>query len=156
MASIREPKPSDVQRLAELLVYTQALHVEAFPDIYKPMSSQVAVDHIHELLRQEIHLRVAEVDGVVAGYTCFEIRQLPESVFAHPRRHCYLNQVTVDPRFQKRGIGATLIGDMFAIGTQHEISRYELDVWGFNDTAKRFFTSQGFQIFGTRMARVAT
>lgn len=153
MASIRDPETTDFPSLAKLLVYTQDLHVEAFPDVYKPMSERFALKYLRELAGRDVRIRVADHEGSVAGYTSFEFREIPETAFSHPRRLCYLNQITVDTRYRKQGLGAALISDMCAIASSRGIGRFELDVWGFNDEAKHFFSTQGFQTFGTRMVR---
>jgi ribosomal protein S18 acetylase RimI-like enzyme len=55
----------------------------------------------------------------------------------------YLNHISVAAPFRKLGVGRALVEAVRQIGAQHNISTLALDVWSFNEPARRFFRRCG-------------
>ena len=150
--AVRDCQPGDVHVLADELVATQALHVAAFPDVYRTIDAATARRFLEQQLAEpDAYIRVAEVSGTVAGYSFFDVRQTAESAFSKARRFLYLNQLSVVANVRCHGAGTALLTDVFQAADRLNIVRVELDVWGFNETARTFFDRRGFDVFGTKL-----
>jgi ribosomal protein S18 acetylase RimI-like enzyme len=62
-----------------------------------------------------------------------------------------LAEIVVSPKEQNSGIGKDFLNDLKEVVKKHSITRLELDVGSFNESAKRFFISQGFLPLRERM-----
>lgn len=85
------------------------------------------------------------------GYVYVTILRRPETSWRHALAMCTIQHVSVDEAFQGRGVGRALIKAAKDLAIREGISRVDLDVWAFNEHARRFFESQGFEVFNTRM-----
>lgn len=152
---IRDASESGVPCLAEAMVRLQEAHVDAFPEIYRRFDVSEAAAHLTELLaRPDTLVRVAEEGGDVFGHVVFVIVKKPESMFTHPQRYGLIAQIEVDPEFRRRGCGRSLLVDCEKLAASHDLERIVLDVWAFNDSAKSFFQSFGYDNFGSKMLRL--
>ncbi len=80
-----------------------------------------------------------------------EIRRRPENGFRFANDAVYLHHLSVRPAEQRRGIGRALMVAVRALAAAEGIAHVELDVWTFNDRARRFFAQQGFVTYNERM-----
>lgn len=151
---IRDATESDLSFLAKGMVRLQNSHVDAFPDVYKTFSESEAIVHLTELLsRQEFHVRVLIHANEVAGHAVLAVESTPASMFKHAQRYGHLIQIEVDPEFRHLGVGRLLVADVDEIAGNLGLDRILLDVWAFNDSARSFFASCGYNAFGSRLVR---
>ena len=73
---------------------------------------------------------IAEIDGVVVGYTDLQPSGLIDHFFCHHE-------------YQGRGVGRTLMNHVFAIGKERGIKRYYSEV---SITARPFYQRLGFKV----------
>jgi len=101
---IREATESDLSVLAAAMVRLQSLHMDAFPNVYKPFAVSEAVSHLTELLsRPEFNVRVLVHSNQVAGHAVLAVESTPASMFKHAQRYGHLTQIEVDPDFRRLG-----------------------------------------------------
>ena len=151
---IRNATESDLQAIADAMVRLQALHVEAFPDIYKPFTASEAVSHLADLISlPEFHVRVVLHSDQIAGHAIFCVETTPGSMFKHAQRFGHLTQIEVDPNFRRLGLGRLLLLDVDEIARKLGLDRILLDVWAFNHSAQDFFARVGYKEFGSKLVR---
>ena len=151
---IRNATHSDIPAIAEGMVRLQQLHIDAFPEIYKPFSEHDAITYLSELTTQtDFHLRVAIHAEQLAGHAVFAIESTPTSMFKHSQHFGHVTQIEVAPKFRGMGIGNLLLADIDELGATLGLNRIVLDVWSFNDTAREFFLGFGYTGFGTKLVR---
>ena len=155
---MRDAQPSDLASLARLLLLVHQLHVDAHPEVYRPISHDKAGQLLQQRLREpDTIVRVAEADtNLPLGFYCAVIRSLPESMLLHSRKLWYVNEVVVDPASRGQGIGGKLLVDLKQLAEREAVDSLELDVGVFNAEARQFFQGQGFEPVRIRMqAQVA-
>ena len=151
---IRDATHPDLPAIARGMVRLQQLHIDAFPEIYKPFSEHDAITYLSKLITQtDFHLRVAIHAEQLAGHAVFAVESTPSSMFKHAQRFGHVTQIEVDPKFRGLGIGNLLLADIDELGATMGLNRIVLDVWSFNDTAREFFRGFGYTGFGSKLIR---
>ncbi len=151
---IRDATESDLPVLAAGMVRLQKLHVDAFPNVYKPFTASEAILHLTDLLsRPEFNVRVLVHSNQVVGHAVLAIESTPASMFKHAQRYGHLTQIEVDPDFRRSGFGRLLLSDVDEIAKKLGLDRILLDVWAFNDLARGFLSSAGYNAFGSKLVR---
>jgi ribosomal protein S18 acetylase RimI-like enzyme len=149
---IRNAHTGDLDQLSDYIVWGQCFKVEAYPDLFAPVNKDAARSFLLEYLDSKTsYIKVAERQSAIVGFSFVEIYEQGGSFIRLPRRFAYLELIAVDPQHQRSGIGSALLADAREIAKSLEIHRIELDVIGFNEGARHFYTSQGFSELGYRM-----
>ena len=74
-------------------------------------------------------------------------------MFKHAQRYGHLTQIEVDPHVRKRGFGRLLLSDVEETAQKLGLDRILLDVWAFNDSAREFFGTGGYSVFGSKLVK---
>ena len=149
---IRNAHTGDLGQLSDYMVWGQGLHMEAYPDLFAPVDRDAVRSFLLEYLDSRTsHIRVAERQSTIVGFSFVEIYEQSGTLLKLPRRFAYLEFLAVDPHHQRSGIGSALLGDAKEIAKSLGIHRIELDVMGFNKGARQFYSSQAFSERGYRM-----
>ena len=154
--NIRQANSSDSSLLSSLCIDVQRLHAENHPDIFKlPQSDDFAVSFFEEMLSNPMtRIFIAEANGEAMGYVLCQLMERPESPFTYARRFLHIDQVSVRPVTQGKGLGAALIERVVSLGKEMGVSKIQLDSWGFNTGAHGFFERLGFEKFNHRFWRM--
>lgn len=150
---VRAATAADADAIARLSADVQAVHAAGLPDLFKgPGVAALSAAMVNVLLDvPSVRLLVAEVDGIAAGYVYVEIRRRPEDDMRYRRDVVFVHHLSVRPACQRRGVGRALMSAVRALAEGLGIDTVELDVWRFNEPARRFFAQQGFVTFNERM-----
>jgi ribosomal protein S18 acetylase RimI-like enzyme len=149
---IRNAHAGDLDQLSDYIVWGQGHHVAANPDLFAPVDRDAVRSFLLECLDSKAsYIRVAERQSTVVGFSFVEIYERRGTLLKLPRRFAYLELIAVDPDHQRSGIGSALLTDAKEIAKSRGIHRIELDVMGFNDGARYFYSGQGFSVLGYRM-----
>jgi len=151
--TIRTATSADARVLARLNGPVQALHAQAQPDVFKPaaMTPELVAHYEAELARPDVVIFIAEADGEPVGNAVAVIVERPETPFAYARRYVLLDQITVNPEAQRRGIGTALMAAVLGLARELGIGNVRLDVYDFNQEALAFYTRQGFHTYNYRL-----
>jgi ribosomal protein S18 acetylase RimI-like enzyme len=152
MISIRPATVSDADILSLLNRDVQAVHAAALPSWFKPPSQQSfpPAEAAALLANFENLLLLAHVDQQPAGYAYAEVRR-PETSLTYAFEMLYLHHISVGPGFRRRGVGTALLTAIRAMGRDLGITLLALDVWSFNEAARRFFRQHGFEPYNERL-----
>jgi ribosomal protein S18 acetylase RimI-like enzyme len=149
---IRNANTDDLDQLSDYIVWGQGLHVEANPDLFAPVDKDAAKSMLLKCLDSEnSYIRVAERQSKIVGFSFVEIYERSGTLLRLPRRFAYIELIAADPDHQRSGVGSALLADAREIAKSRGIHRIELDVMGYNEGARHFYSSQGFSILGYRM-----
>jgi GNAT superfamily N-acetyltransferase len=148
--AIRRAGPGDAALLRTLNREVQALHAAAWPRRFKALVDDDA-PFATMLAEPEARAFIAEVRGEPAGYCYVTVQRRPENAFTNASATVYIDQIAVLSAYQKHGVGAALLARAKALAEELAADRLALDVWEFNDTARRFFAGQGFSVYNERM-----
>ena len=149
---IRQAVISDNLLLSSLCVDVQSLHAKHHPDLFKvPQSDDFASSFFDGLLADEAKsIFIAEENGQALGCIVCKLIERPENPFTFAMRYLLVDQISVRPAAQGKGVGKALIKQAEALAKELDLQRIQLDSWGFNTEAHAFFEKMGFAKFNHR------
>ena len=152
---IHHATSADALLLSTLCMDVQRLHAENHPEIFKmPQSNDYAVAFFDEMLADPlVRIFIADEDGSALGYVLCKLIERAENPFTFAMRYLLVDQISVRPEAQGRGVGKALIEQAEVLAGEWNVSRIQLDSWGFNTGAHTFFEKMGFEKFTHRFWR---
>jgi GNAT superfamily N-acetyltransferase len=152
---IRQAVSADSFLLSSLCTDVQRLHAENHPDIFKmPGSEDFAVSFFETMLADPaVKIFIAEENGGAVGYLFCQLVERQENPFTFATRSLHIDQISVRPAVQGRGVGTALIQEAEKLARDWKVERIQLDSWDFNAHAHAFFEGLGFQRFHFRFWR---
>jgi GNAT superfamily N-acetyltransferase len=149
---IRQAKLEDIETLSRLNVQVQQLHAEAYPKLFKmPEQDDFAVPFFESLF-EDVNVRIYIVeDPVPTGYVVLRIVRREENPFTYPWKFAYIDQISVQPEYQGKGVGKLLMARAAQLAEEENLNFIALDSWGFNTEAHGFFESVGYDFYNYRM-----
>jgi ribosomal protein S18 acetylase RimI-like enzyme len=118
----------------------------------KPRNPAREKDHILGLIADnEVGFFVAEAAGVVIGFVNVTVCESPPVPILVPRRYAAVENLVVDPRFQRAGVGRELMDHVHRWAADQGASEVELTVYRFNEAALAFYESLGYTHVSSRM-----
>ncbi len=148
--------PADRDAFLALNRTVQDLHVAAHPELFKSSSEVVLSPSWFDdlLARPGTVVWLARGGGSQPlGYLYAERQSRPETPFRYALRVLYLHHLAVQPDARGQGIGSALVRHALDDARAHGIPRAELDVWTFNDHARRIFEHFKFRSFNDKLWR---
>jgi GNAT superfamily N-acetyltransferase len=152
---IRQAISKDNLLLSSLCMDVQRLHAENHPDIFKMLKNDdFAAAFFEETLADPLAtVFIAEEGGQAFGYILCKLIERPENPFTFPMRYLLVDQISVRPEAQGKGVGGALMEQAEALAREWDVSRIQLDSWGFNTDAHAFFEKMGYDKFNHRFWR---
>lgn len=149
---IRRADPTDRLLLSSLCVDVQNLHAQYHPELFKTHSdADFAVAFFDEALSDPTStIFIAEEHGQALGYVFCKLIERTENDFTFALRYLHVDQISVRPAAQGRGVGKALLAQVDELARVLNVQRVQLDSWGFNTSAHAFFEQQGFEKFNHR------
>ncbi len=150
---IRPASASDLPSIVELNNLVQNLHARNHPKLIKPASEGTEFsDWFVEVIENpDSIVLVVELSGTVVGYIYAEEVKKTASWVSPTVHLLMLHHIGVDSKAQGKGIGKMLMDGMYQEAKKRGVQRVELEVWDFNDNARRFFAGYGFKDLRHRM-----
>ena len=152
---IRQATSKDNLLLSSLSMDVQRLHAGNHPEIFKmPQSNDFAVTFFDEMLADPlVRIFIAHEDGSALGYVLCKLIERTENPFTFAMRYLLVDQISVRPEANGKGVGKALLEQAEVLAREWNVSRVQLDSWGFNSSAHVFFEKMGFEKFGFRFWR---
>jgi diamine N-acetyltransferase len=151
--TVRRASEADAEAISRLSADVQEVHATALPDLFKPPAAySFPPAEVAELIRApESLLFLAEIDSQPVGYAYAEVIRRPDGPFRLAQEMVYLHHISVHPDHRRKGVGDALIGAWRAAAEEVGITLLALDVWSFNEAARRFFKRHGFTAYNERL-----
>lgn len=142
---VRFAEEKDIVRVNELRKQVNDIHVNNRPDHFKEGFCKELQDYVLVLLNGEnSNIIVVERDGFICGMACVEYIRKPESAYSKARDFYHVQEIAVDEAFRRKGVASELFEFMKKDAKERNLSKIELDVWRFNDSAIEFYEAVGF------------
>jgi ribosomal protein S18 acetylase RimI-like enzyme len=153
--NIRPATPADSSLLSSLCMDVQCLHAEHHPGLFKlPQTDDFAVAYFDQMLADPlVNIFIAEEDGQALGYILCKLTERPETPFTFAMRFLLVDQISVRPQAQGRGVGSALLAQADDLAQESDVSTIQLNSWGFNTSAHAFFEHHGYEKFNLRFWR---
>jgi GNAT superfamily N-acetyltransferase len=152
---IRPANPADSRLLSSLCMDVQRLHAEHHPGLFKlPHADDFAIVYFDQVLADPlVNIFIAEEAGQALGYILCKLTERPETPFTFAMRFLLVDQISVRPQAQGRGVGSALLAQADDLARESDVSKIQLNSWGFNTSAHAFFEHNGYEKFNLRFWR---
>ena len=158
MTEVRRARENELERVNELRMQVNALHVAGKPEVFKPGFPEELRNYIYAIHKDpEQFITVAVKDGTICGFAVLHHINRPENPFMKERDFLDIDEFCVDETFRRQGIASEMIDFIREFAKEkgfHRIElnmkgfhRIELNMWEFNQDALAFYEAAGFQTF---------
>ncbi len=145
---VRFARESDLDRVNDLRMQVNALHVEGRPDIFRPGFCDELRDYVRVIMSDpQKSIVVAEKDGRVCGFAVLNHIVRPENPYMFVRDYLDIDEFGVDEKDRRKGIASAMIRFIRDYGRKEGFRRLELNMWSFNRGALAFYEAAGFQTY---------
>ena len=128
----------------------------AEPGDFRTVTPQQAEPFFSDLLASPVNvILIAEEFDRPLGYVWAQDTQRGSNPLTKPVRNFYIHHIAVDPEQRHMGIGRALVLGVEQEASKRHIDRIALDYWAFNEEAKVFFESMGYEVFNVRMRKTS-
>lgn len=150
---IRQATVADVPALVALNRMVHAMHAEAVPDAFRPNPpDEVVAAAFKEAIGSPASCWLLAEEERPAAFLSAEFRQRPETWYRTAHQMCYISALVVEPDSRRKGIARALLAELKRHALSRGVTRIELDIWSFNNEARRAFARLGFHSLMERMA----
>lgn len=148
---IRAATVADATTIAELNAVVQSLHADAHPQHFQKADKEKLAQHARHCLSQDGNFAfLAFTLNNAVGYVQGELCQRNSNAFHKAHGGVYVHQIGVAQEMRGQGIGTALLDRTCQLGREHGVDRLALDVWRFNEPARRFFERYGLRTYNER------
>ena len=148
MTEVRLARENELERVNELRMQVNALHVAGKPEVFKPGFPEELRNYIYAIHKDpEQFIAVAEKDGTICGFAVLHHINRPENPFMKERDFLDIDEFCVDEAFRRQGVASEMIDFIREFAKEKGFHRIELNMWEFNQDALAFYEAAGFQTF---------
>ena len=149
---VRRAIPEDVERLLDLLSQVEAVHQKGRPDLFRVNGTKYTAAELLPIIADDMTpVFVAVHEGKVVGYIFGIVNIIKDSTMLFDTKTLHLEDVCIDESCRGMGIGSVLMEYVTEWAKANGFNRMDLDVWEFNEGARRFYERYGF---GTQKRRM--
>jgi ribosomal protein S18 acetylase RimI-like enzyme len=152
---IKKATPDEIPDIVFLNSFVQGIHVEQYPDIFKPLGNHKEITKFFEfvLSKEQNCLLLAYMENTPVGYLWAAFEQKPENPFIYEQNQVYIHHIAVHDQYRCQGVGQALFRELERIAKEKGINQFALDTWEFNKNAQKFFEKLGFVTYNLKMWR---
>lgn len=153
---IRPADESDIPAIATLGMHVNALHHEAWPAIFAPLTdtARLVAYWKSRYLSEETRIMVAAADAEVVGMVAACLQKERHNPMLQDRRYCYVDTIAVKESYRRQGIGKSLMLALEAWSKEQGAREIRFTVWQFNTGARVFYEELGYGVRSVTMARI--
>jgi len=145
----------DLNAIGALLEEVDELHRSALPWLFRRVGGSEQTAFRAAFVSKSDHATFLAVaaDGSFAGVLYAFLRPPARAPIVKPAIVLELDTLAVKPSFRRQGIGKQLVDAALGWGGLAGATRTELGVYDFNQPARAFWASLGFEVLSYRMIR---
>ena len=153
-----EIQKANLEHISEIVLLNDAvqkMHAGQHPEVFKYPTDAAEMEKFFRnvISNDENFIFVARISDRAVGYVWVEVQRRPENIFKYAQKRIYIHQLSVEPEFQRKGVGRKLMDAVENLAKENGISKFLLDSWKFNKEGHRFFEQLGFSCFKINMWR---
>ena len=148
------PTEHHLSKMADIFQSGQAPHCASHPEIFCEANNRdEIINYIRgyfeprNLLRRRGRRKFARVwvvDGEVGGYLLYQLHQTSDVFFGDKRWTCYVDDIAIDPNFQKAGGASQLMDALMEEVSGLKNCLVSGQVWRDNVASEALFRKYGF------------
>jgi GNAT superfamily N-acetyltransferase len=152
---VRRGALADLAAIRGLMAEVDEFHREALPWLFRRAEGAADDDELADFVSKPEHAAfVAEPpSGGLAGALLVLIRSPRALSIVRRARIAEIDALAVTRAFQRQGVGTALVRAALAWAREQGATRSELGVYEFNERARSFWASVGFETLSRRMKR---
>lgn len=152
-STIRRARPADHAPLQPLWTELDDFHHGGDPDLLRPATPNPRPQsYLDELLADpRAAVFVAQGDAGLAGVAVIRLQDAPPLPMFREKTWAVIDAIGVHANARRRGIGRALFDACQRWSQEQQAAWLELTVYEFNDSARRFYESLGFETVRRRM-----
>jgi ribosomal protein S18 acetylase RimI-like enzyme len=135
----------------ELFDEVEELHRIALPAIFKKPDEPRASAYLDEYIASPGKIALVADEGTLVGLVFAYVRESKPAPVVRPALLAEIDTLVVRQASRRRGIGRALVQGAVAWAREQSVDRIELGVFQFNEPARAFWQSVGFEILSLRM-----
>ena len=148
MVEVRRAREDELERVNELRMQVNAIHVAGKPEVFKPGFPEELRNYIYAIHKDpEQFITVAVKDETICGFAVLHHINRPENPFMKERDFLDIDEFCVDEAFRRQGVASEMIDFIREFAKEKGFHRIELNMWEFNQDALAFYEAAGFQTF---------
>jgi diamine N-acetyltransferase len=153
--TIRQATRADVDAVLPLLDDVDALHRSEMPWLFRPIEIANRAASLDDYFTKPDHALFVAIasDGAMAGMLYLFLRQPARAPIVRPTVIAELDCLAVAAEFRRKGVGRLLVEAALQWARAAGATRTELGVYEFNEAARAFWESVGFQTLSRRLVR---
>lgn len=150
---IRRANLNDYSQLCGLFEEVDELHRQAMPEVFKrPSGPARSRSYLNRLLADKnAALLVAEEKGELLGLLHIFVQEVKDIPLLKPRKLVFVENLVVKKGFRKKGIGKKLMQEGVNWTLSQGASLIELNVWEFNQEARKFYQKLDFETLSRKL-----
>lgn len=151
--SIRPAVMEDLPAVIALLEVVDDLHREALPWLFRKVEDRSRTQFLEDYVSQPDRTMLVAMTSKneLAGVLYMLIRSASRAPIVLPALVAEIDSLVVDRSARRQGVGTRLVRAALQWARDQGAARTELGVYEFNDEARAFWESVGFQTLSRRM-----
>lgn len=141
--TIRDMLTEEAAQVAALHEQIQAIHANGRPDLFIAEYEDSMGLMLWHASQEHKRVLVAEAEGQLLGYAVIQYVNRDATPYTHSRRLLHVEELCVDENHRRSGAGKALMNYITEDAKKRAYPRVELDVWDFNESARRFYEAIG-------------
>lgn len=147
---IRKMVEKDYEELNNLVQQVHELHYLNRPDIYIN-EDPLPLEYFNEMLNDDTAFNyVYEEDNKICGLLMATKKSNHVLPILKQRTTYFIEDIVVDKNSRRKGIGKKLYNFLKEKANKENVDAIELNVWGFNESAIKFYESLGMSVRNLR------
>ena len=145
---VRFARAEDLERVNELRMQVNELHVLGKPDVFRPGFCAALRDYVYAIFNDtNKRIAVAERQDGIVGFAVLNHIVREENPFMYKRDFLDVDEFGVDEACRRQGVAAAMMDFIRGFAAENGYGRIELNMWEFNRGALAFYEAAGFKTF---------
>lgn len=143
---IRFAQPADVPEILALLRQTGRMHHAGRPDLFRPGAQKYGASAVLALMQSaQTPVFVAAEDGRVMGYCFCRVESQDHDPVMEDYTTMFVEDLCVGEPYRRRHVGTQLYRQIQGYARGRKCRSITLNVWAFNEPARKFYESLGMK-----------
>ncbi|MCL2517772.1 MAG: GNAT family N-acetyltransferase [Oscillospiraceae bacterium] len=154
--TIRRAEIKDIFEITKILSQIAELHHQGRPDIFKSGTQKYNKEEFENILNdpnRPVFVAVDENDTVLGYCFCMVVQYAKHAVF-NDYSSLYIDDFCVYESYRGQGIGKKIFMEVKEYAKQIGVYNIDLNVWEFNESARKFYENCGFVTQRRRMEMI--